>query len=59
MMADCPRPDADLSTNRAITDSLIAAHQRIVECNIVRDQAREYVRNARERLTEEQPDANQ
>lgn len=50
MMRDCPRPDVDLSTNSAITDSLIAAHARIVECNLDRQAAREYIEDAKARL---------
>ena len=49
-MRDCPRPDVDLSTNSAITDSLIAAHARIVECNLDRQAAREYIEAAKARL---------
>ena len=50
MMRDCERPDVDLSTNSAITDSLIAAHARIVECNLDRQEAREYINAAKSRL---------
>jgi len=50
MMMDCPRPDVDLSTNSAITDSLIAAHARIVECNLDRQAAREYIERAKSRM---------
>lgn len=50
MLADCPRPAADLSTNAAITDSLLACHARIVECNLERQAAREYIEEAKKRL---------
>ena len=50
MMRDCPRPEVDLSTNAAVIDSLLAAHARIVECNIDRKAAREYVETAKSRL---------
>lgn len=52
MMRDCERPDVDLSTNSAITDSLIAAHARIVECNLDRQAAREYIEAAKTRHSE-------
>ena len=50
MMLDCPRPSVDLSTNATVIDSLIAAHARIVECNLDRKAAREYVEAAKKRL---------
>ena len=49
MMRDCPRPEVDLSTNAAVIDSLLAAHARIVECNLDRKAAREYVESAKRR----------
>ena len=49
MMADCPRPGADLSTNQAITDSLIACNAQIVRCNLSRQSAREYIEDAKKR----------
>jgi len=33
LMLDCQRPEADLSTNAAVLDSLLACHAQIVECN--------------------------
>lgn len=50
MMRDCERPDVDLSTNSAITDSLLSCHARIVECNVERQSARQYVDDARARI---------
>jgi len=50
MMMDCQRPSVDLSTNATVIDSLLAAHARIVECNIDRKAAREYVEAAKSRL---------
>lgn len=49
MMMDCPRPEVDLSTNATVIDSLLAAHARIVECNLDRKAAREYVESAKRR----------
>lgn len=49
MLADCPRPPVDVSTNRGLSESLLAAHQQIVECNRVRAAEREYINKARER----------
>ena len=54
MMADCRRPPMDLSTNSAITDSLIAAHARIVECNLDRQAAREYIEKAKARHSQQE-----
>lgn len=53
MLADCPRPPVDVSTNRGLSESLLAAHQQIVECNRVRAAEREYINNARERAKRE------
>lgn len=50
MMMDCQRPSVDLSNNAAVIDSLIAAHARIVECNLDRKAAREYVEAAKKRV---------
>ena len=49
MMRDCERPDVDLSTNAAITDSLLSCHARVVECNLSKQAAREYVEAAKTR----------
>lgn len=49
MLADCPRPPVDVSTNRGLSESLLAAHQQIVECNRVRATARKYINDARKR----------
>lgn len=50
MMADCPRPDVDLSTNSAITDSLLACHAAVVECGATKRAARGYIEDAGRRL---------
>ena len=52
IMLDCPRPGSDLSTNQAITDSLIACHARIVDCNLSRQSAREYIEAAKKRSSD-------
>ena len=49
-MADCPRPDVDLSRNSAITDSLTAAHAALVDCTITKQRARAYIEDAGRRL---------
>lgn len=49
MMADCQRPPVDLSTNSAITDSLLACHATLVECNLSKRAAREYIEAAKRR----------
>lgn len=51
-MMDCPRPEVDLSTNAAVIDSLLAAHARIVSCNLDRQAAREYVEAAKKRAAD-------
>ena len=33
LLLDCPRPEADLSTNATVIDSVLACNARIVECN--------------------------
>lgn len=48
-MLDCPRPGADLSTNQAITDSLLECHARVVKCNLERQAARAYIEEAKAR----------
>ena len=50
MMADCQRPDVDLTTNSAITDSLLAAHAALVSCNATKRAARAYIEDAGRRL---------
>ena len=49
-MADCQRPDVDLSRNSAITDSLTAAHAALVDCTITKQRARAYIEDAGRRL---------
>lgn len=34
LLLDCQRPEADLSTNATVIDSLLACNARIVECNL-------------------------
>lgn len=52
MMMDCPRPSVDQSTNATVIDSLLAAHARIVSCNLDRQAAREYVEAAKKRAAD-------
>lgn len=49
-MADCQRPDVDLSRNSAITDSLLAAHAALIQCNATKRAARAYIEDAGRRL---------
>ena len=49
-MADCARPDVDLSRNSAITDSLLAAHAALIQCNATKRAARAYIEDAGRRL---------
>jgi len=51
-MLDCPRPSVDLSTNATVIDSLLAAHARIVSCNLDRQAAREYIEAAKKRAAD-------
>ncbi len=49
-MADCMRPDVDLSRNSAITDSLLAAHAALIQCSATKRAARAYIEDAGRRL---------
>ena len=49
-MADCGRPDVDLSKNSAITDSLLSCHDEIVRCNLTNQAARKYIDDAEKRM---------
>lgn len=42
LLLDCQRPEADLSTNATVIDSLLACNARVVECNLNQAALREW-----------------